>query len=131
MPTDVVVLKPTVYVPTVPRMKRPAGIPPTNRTSGSRTSAFMMNRPTTTARMNTPRFCSIAIPVRAVTGAASPNTPTGAVHSTQFMSLMSASLTVSAKEVRISCFSFGSVVVAAAKRTMKMRSGRRAPSAAA
>ena len=47
------------------------------------------------------------------------------------MSLMSASPSASAKEVSASCFSVGSVVVAAERRTMKIRSGRRDPSAAA
>ena len=128
--TDVVVVNPTVYDPTVPRMNRAGPTPPRIRTSGSITKPFRMKRPTTTATMNTARFCSIAIPVCAITGAARPKTPTGAVHRIQVMSLMRASPSVSAKEVSVCCFSFGKVVVAAPRRTTKMRRGRSAPSAA-
>ncbi len=67
VPTEVVVVKPTVYVPTVARMKRPGGTPPRIQTRGSRTRPFRMKRPTTTATMKTARFCSIAAPVFAIT----------------------------------------------------------------
>ena len=86
-----------------------------------------MKRPTTTATMKTARFCSIAAPVFAITGAARPKTPTGAVHRIQPISFVRASPRASAKDVRVRCFSLGSVVVAAARRTTKMRRGEQRP----
>ena len=81
--------------------------------------------------MNTARFWSIAIPVRAATGAASPNTPTGAVHRIQCMSLMSASVTESASETSGSRFAAGRVVVAAANSTVNTMIGSSDPAVAA
>ena len=92
-----------------------------------------MNRtsPASTAATNTARLCTRSHPSCAVTGAASPKTPTGAHQSTHQTSLIRVAETASAKVINC-CLCFPpSAAAAAPKSAVNTISGSRLPAEAA
>ena len=88
-------------------------------------------RPITTVETKTSRLATRPSPSCAITGAVSPNTPTGAVHRIQWISLTNTALMSSANEIRRARRSSARAPAAAATRTANTMRESREPSEAA
>ena len=121
----------TVIAPNAPPRNFVGPIRATKAVNGKVMHTRKIRRPTKTQAMKMPRLCTRSQPSLAVTGAARPKTPTGAVYRIHMTSLISASPTSSAISTSRSRRSGASVPAAAATSAVKTIRGSIAPLLAA